>query len=136
MTTIAFDGTVLAADTQASLFKDPIRKIYLLDSGAVFGASGNVEDLYAALAWLREGGGKPKLQNNFHGILIRHRKAVLLEEGLIEMPFSGPFVAIGSGREFAMGALYCGASASAAIHCAHSYDPSTGSGIETIQCPP
>ena len=134
MTTVAWDGRTLAADTQSSLYRLPVRKIYRLNEHKHFyGACGDVQICRAVHAWLM-GEDKPALSDadKFHGLLIEDGKVFTLESRLIKIPHDSPFIAIGSGRDFAMGAMACGKSAADAVRIAMQFDVDTGGDVDEI----
>jgi ATP-dependent protease HslVU (ClpYQ) peptidase subunit len=133
MTTIAWDGKTLAGDTQASLFKSHFSKVIRLDNGLFVGTSGMVSDACAFREWLVKGGDKPKLEDGFHAIVIEPAGSIYLyDKGAVAIPWSGPFVAIGSGRDYAMTAMNLHLSAADAVKQASIFDVDTNSIVEVI----
>lgn len=66
VTTIAWDGKTLAADTRNTVggFAFSALKIWRLSNGRLFGAAGNAEDCEAARIWLEhEEGKKPEVKD-------------------------------------------------------------------------
>lgn len=132
MTTICWDGKTLAADSQTTLFRGPYRKIHRCGS-VLFGSSGDMQWNEAVRLWLC-GGEKPTLKGDlFHGIIIRDGRASIVNEHLIEMPVDRPFMAVGTGRDFAMAAMHLGKSAVEAVAIAMLFDSDTGGEITMLE---
>jgi hypothetical protein len=131
MTTIAWDGKTLAADTRATSSGMPYRavKLFALPDGALFAGSGDYGQIRAVKEWLEKADPsalKPKA-DDFAGLLIAPTgEAFRLEEMLIRLPLHESFHAMGSGRDFAMAAMHCGRTAREAIEIAALYDVFTG----------
>lgn len=137
MTTIAFDGETLASDTQSSLFRLRVRKICRLPDGRLFGSCGRLSDNVAVAKWMIDGGEKPKVEDSFHGIVVTGRHHFYgLEATLEPLLYDGMgMFAIGSGRDFALMAMYLGKSAGAAVVLASKFDVDTGHDIEELKAP-
>lgn len=138
MTTIAWDGKTLASDTQSTsggYFKRRAKKIFRLHNGDLFAGAGNYDDVLAAVEWLQHRPTQKPTLKDFVGILIKaiDGKAYKLEEGLMEAPIHEGFFAIGTGRDFAVMAMYLGKSAREAVELAILFDSQSGGEIETIE---
>lgn len=127
VTTIAWDGRVLAGDTLANgLFRRKVDKIFTIKSGVYFGGCGYVEDCMAVVQWLQyQEKDKPKLEDNFAGILIENNKVYRLESKLIKLPIKEKHHAVGSGATQAMVAMFLGQGAVKAIQTASIFDSDT-----------
>lgn len=135
MTTIAWDGKILAGDTLCNAsFCREVTKIFKIDKDTLFGGSGFHEDCLRAVMWLRNPEGeKPELDpDNFAGILVQKGKAFRLESNLIEMPIKESAHAVGSGADCAMVAMYLGKSAIEAVKIAAIFDINTGSKVTSM----
>lgn len=142
MTTIAWDGYTLAADKQssASYLKTTVTKIFRVPQG-IIGFSGNFSKAMELLNWFVNLDCRPELypcfQNNEEGyvtcMLITNNGCIQKYESTA-FPFTieCKFHAIGSGRDFALSAMYCGQTAQNAILTATVFDPSTGMGVDTL----
>jgi hypothetical protein len=138
MTTIAWDGKTLAADTQATSSGMPYKaiKLFALADGSLFAGSGDYGQILAVKDWL-EGGSvladRPKA-DDFAGLLVTPTgEAFKLEDALMRIPLFQPFFAIGSGRDFAMAAMHCGRRAREAIEIATLFDVFTGGEIVAFE---
>lgn len=134
MTTIAWDGKTLAADTRATSSGMPYKavKLFKLADGSLFAGSGDYGQVCSVREWLESGGEKPRA-DDFAGLLVAPDGAAFrLETALIRLPLYEPFHAIGSGRDFAMAAMHCGRSAREAVEIAALYDVFSGGEIMAI----
>jgi ATP-dependent protease HslVU (ClpYQ) peptidase subunit len=146
MTTIACVDGIVAADTQmtadyisyGSKLIDDGEKIYCM-VGEVSYARVLVELLQEGLTLtecrgaLRDAGIEYK-EGQFAVVVVDREEldALLIHPNLLCDTLSEPW-AVGSGGDFAMGAMYVGASAEEAVAAAIELDPSTGGEIETIE---
>jgi hypothetical protein len=133
MTTAAWDGKTLAADTLGlgGNLKRAVQKVFRLKGGELFAGSGEYDDVLSAKEWLESGGTKPTLKD-FTGLLVTADGAFKLELALHRMPIAEPFFAIGSGRDFAITAMHLGKSAAEGVALAAIYDAWTGGTIDTM----
>jgi len=133
ITTIAWDGKTLAADTLAQTSVNlKARKLHRLSNGAMFGAAGSCQEIAAVLAWLN-GGEKPSDLDVFEGLIIEKHGAERLGERLMRLPVFEAFWSIGSGSHFAIAAMACGKSAVEAVRLAARFDPYTGGRVESMK---
>ncbi|WP_460528124.1 hypothetical protein [Chitinimonas naiadis] len=137
MTTIAWDGKTVAADTQAnnSGLRSRTKKLFRLSDGRTYGFTGEIQDGRVVYSWLDSGQPEPKpvVSSGFVALLIcPDGHAYTMEDKLVLLPVLEPFRAIGSGRNFAMGALAVGADAVRAVAAAISLDVYSGGEIETL----
>lgn len=148
MTTVAFDGQTMAADTLAvdnwGLKEKTLEKIwankYLLIGGA--GESGQIQTWLAGLDQLEtdlddliEAGYKPYAKESNDPALL----VVCRMTGRIYRHVGGRFLrshypqfAIGSGRDFALAAMHLGKSAREAVEVAMTFDNNTGGDVIEI----
>lgn len=138
MTTIAYRQGVIAADTQmiqGTSIIGHITKIVRRDDGALCGGAGDLAWVQAFHRWFLEGceGEPPRFDDDCSkGLIIRRRKPIEVFESIGAFEFKPEFVAIGSGKEFALGAMQVGASAKRAVKAAMAFDPGTGGAIMTL----
>lgn len=136
MTTVAWDGKMLACDGRMSdtaILSKTFRKIWRVKESLV-GMSGKVDELEVIKAFIESGmqGAQPKTDEL--DILLVHPdgSAFTSENG-------GPFsridtpCAIGSGRDFALAAMDLGFDAATAVKTAAKRDPSTGGRVFTLE---
>lgn len=135
MTTIAWDGAVLAGDTlaQGNMFDRKIEKVFTIKPNIHFGGSGYWEDCLAVADWLKDTKKtKPSIEENFAGILIEDGVAYRLEKKLIKDMIKEKHHSVGSGASFAITAMYLGQGAVEAIHTAAIFDCNTSFDVTYI----
>lgn len=144
MTVIAWDGQTLAADRQRTFGGTPTtmrkaRKIVAPD-GRVFlvGCCGRSDFIQMFLAWL-EGGERPSfpVTEDFAAIVIdqRHRIWVIHDTLIYVEVFGIALWGIGSGGNYAMGAMEHGATAAQAVKVASRLDINCGLGVDCVSFP-
>lgn len=131
MTTIATDGRRMVADTRAvhgaTAFKT--RKLYRVGS-AVVGISGGFEDGLRFVQWLADGCPRedvPVTPPEEFGALVLDTNGVFKYEGeWVPMPILEQTWAVGSGADFAVAAMRCGATVEDAVKVACGLDVYSG----------
>lgn len=144
MTVIAWDGTTLAADrrsTNAGLIRT-VKKIFRVDNKLI-GCAGSLSSCMELLNWAHEGFDPkkfPACQRDADDwasmLMIEEGRVYKFERGPIPAEFHDPFVAIGSGRDFAIAAMHCGKSAEEAVEIASLYQCDCGNGVDTLRFEP
>lgn len=132
MTTIAAKGGMVAADSQITgnggSRKGRVRKLVRLSDGSIFGGAGNYISVRRLLVWAESGfeGKRPPKTQEAECLLIRPDGTVLSLDGQGE-PYEveGAFHAIGSGGDYALGAMAMGADPLRAVQVAAEFDPMT-----------
>lgn len=144
MTTIAWDGTTLAADSLYALgnhkwFVPDSKLIWVPYEGeyAMFGDVGGVEASVLVIQWLHEGADpdvKPLFlaESEYSALLVTRHGALAMSSNLVPYAVPPPF-AIGGGWEFARAALHMGASAEGAVQVAIDLCVLTGGPIQTLR---
>lgn len=140
MTTIAFDGKTLAADRQMGGWINVCKIFKLKDGRIAAGAGNNFDAVRCIVAWMNAGSkpaDRPDIpSDDAPHILVVSKCAKLTwimwpyHEG---MPITESFFAIGSGSEYAMGAMAVGASARKAVEVACRLDAHSGKGIDVVR---
>lgn len=148
MTTIAFKNGVLAADrmiSSNSALIGSVQKLYTIGDAFV-GCAGSNNCIKLFFDWLRAEPGTPKPQmpkdddDTISAIVFTphtQKGAVdyywsTKEGSLIHDVITCDYFAIGSGKQFAMGAMAAGATAEEAVRAACKHDPWSGGGIDII----
>jgi 20S proteasome alpha/beta subunit len=140
MTTVAWDGQSLAADRRASGGLS-VGKIFRMPDGSYIAGAGIYDQIVEIAAWMT-GGSKaderPALPDDGGGssllwITKEGRAYWLTWPYLRPVEFNEPYASVGSGSDFALGALRHGATAKQAVQIASHFDPSTGKGIDVVQ---
>lgn len=140
MTTVAYDGKSIAADRRIGNME--AGKLFRLKSGAIFAGAGYYAQIVEVCAWLNEGGkpaDRPKLpddeEESSEFLLIETSGEAywLTSPYLRRVKINERFCAIGSGSEYALGALAAGVSAKRAVEIACRFDVCTGKGVNVIR---
>jgi len=141
MTTIAFDGKTLAADrraTQGNLIRST-RKIMRVN-GCLLGAAGEQSFAQALFAWWSNGA-KPSEwpahaadKDDWVGLMVVRPNRIIerYERTPHPLPVLDKTFAIGSGRDFALAAMYLGCDAARAVRIASKFDMASGNGVDTL----
>ena len=141
MTTCIWDGNILyadrlihggvveTADKYRIIFKGTPKETLLFSAGGVISA----HRMYTYL----EGGEKPEFGNekvDFTLVTVHKntKQIKVYYDGIHPVPADSKLIVIGSGREYALGALATGASAIEAMKIAAKYDRYTGTEIDIV----
>lgn len=146
MTTIAWDGSTLAADrcSWSGGTRRAVRKVFKIrrvDGSLVLVAfCGSGEFAHAVLAWLQAGGDKPNCADFgvdpelACALVIDDRHRVWSLGGrLIYQRMRDRMFATGAGQEFAWGALEAGADAKRAVQIAAKRSDFAALGVDTVK---
>lgn len=138
MTTIAWRQGVLASDCQASSGGLVTKATKLFsDQHFAIGVSGSLSHGLAFRRWFFQGmKGDCPLDDDTYALVMNLQtgECEQWETPGIGIPVEDEFAAIGSGREFAYGAMHMGADAQMAIIVASRWDASTGMGVQVFRC--
>jgi len=119
--TIAFDGKILASDSHRLLGSES-KKLFkaLTEWGeALVGIEGSYQDVALFLEYLEAGNPRPKLSKGFEALLVKCDGTVeLFDSDVFHYRPKKPMCAIGTGSQYAVGAMYCGKTADVAIEIA------------------
>lgn len=146
MTTVAYRDGILAADTQitygATLLQGSYQKIHKLSNGALYGFCGSLEaGEFMRRHLIQVGKGKGHLEDidlrdeNYEAIIVQPDGKTYFFEKRIWSRLKLPYVAMGTGKEHAFGAMFVGASAKQAVKAAIKLDPNTGGKVKWVTCP-
>jgi 20S proteasome alpha/beta subunit len=147
VTTIAYRDGVLASDSRAySGDKTPIgakTKIHRLDDGRLIGISTtNVGGDALIRRWAEAGcpiqDASDLKPDAFEALLLKPDGSVWYANGNLDWtgPLTGSFIAIGSGSQFALGAMAAGASAEDAVRLSCGLDPWSAEPVMTLRLKP
>lgn len=134
MTTIAYRNGMIAADSamlSGSALSGEIVKIARRKDGALAGAAGDAAYCSLFLGWFRRGerGRGPVAREGQNWIdraaIIRRDRTIEIFEPHGTFACQAPYYALGSGKEFALGAMFAGADAETAVRAAVAHDPYT-----------
>ena len=142
ITTIAFDGKILAADKQTTWSGRPAPtvKIHKLQKSSGWQAIGHAGNSYHALLIKRWFNGElekePTLPTDSNAIVLLvdlNGRPYMSDRDLVPIPTNMVPWAIGSGGDFAIGAMMAGVPAGEAILIATECDTNTGMGVDEIE---
>lgn len=139
MTVIAFDGHTLAADRMAAVGSSTnasMSKIYHLKNGDYAAAAGRAAEAVLMIKWIDEGAvyeDYPLAGEPDSTVIVISKDGVLKQyDGPVPLVLTGPFYAIGSGREYALAAMYLGHDARKAVEVANALCMDCGNGIDSV----
>jgi 20S proteasome alpha/beta subunit len=143
VTTCAFKDGVLAADTQGDLggLRTRVDKLFQVDETRMLAGEGKLHLIHALVEHVRANGlirwSTHQLpDDDLPGALlvdIKARKLYRLD-GPMWVEVAGGVHAVGSGRDFALGALMAGKSAEDAVRIAARLDCYSGGDVQTARC--
>lgn len=143
MTTIAYRDGVLAGDQRTTddgaIVPGRFIKVFKNDQGWLYGAcgdSGPMEDFYRFMAGVVNSIDPKRIPRSgiYEAIIVSPTSDVfVVEKGFIEKyPLDTEYLAIGSGRKVAYGALYMGATPAQAVQAAITHDNCTGGSVNVV----
>lgn len=132
MTTIAWDGLTMASDSQCSYHSMDTQKVHRLNDGSLVGLAGNSGLCLRVMRALERGKTEPYAPGDYSYLRVwpDGRAEVSAGDGAIPMPHR--FFAIGSGSDYAMGAMAMHATAAEAVRVASMFDSDTGGRVHTM----
>ena len=142
MSVVAWDGKTVAADKIAvsAEMRTTTTKVFRLDD-AILAWVGESGGGIALLDWYKNGSVQarwPAAQNtdNWTRLIVARASGVFFfEREPHAQKVEEPFMAWGSGRDYAMGAMAMGASAEEAVEVAIRFSTTCGNGIDSYEIP-
>ena len=143
MTTVAYCPTALTLVTDSMATSDESGESYAVTKAwkigdHVYAAAGDYGDLLTVVEWLRAGRpkSKPKLKDDFSGLWIRRDNgSYQCFYQKLRMTPGRYATAIGTGAQFAIGAMDAGASVIRAVEIACHRDEKSGGRLRIINFP-
>lgn len=139
MTTIAFDGTHIAADRLMGGWHTA-GKIFPLAGGRYLAGAGDYNHIVEVATWIAQGAreeARPRLpeEQDTEIMMVEPDGSAywLTWPHMRWVKYNEPFAALGTGSEYALGAMAMGASAKKAVSIAMRFDPYTGKGITCLK---
>lgn len=147
MTTIAYKDGVMAADRSLTYKHEwcgNVQKVWKFDTGCLYGARGEGDDraLRALLSKVKTPDDLPtaitlaEIENDVTALFVfPHGEVWTVRSGKDSaeaMKIDGRFHAIGSGRKYALGAMFAGADAGHAVIAAKVFDLHTDGGTDVV----
>lgn len=144
MTTVAYRGGVMAADSGCWIGDAKhgwAEKLAKAPDGTLYGVSGGTAECCGFLEWVRAGAGemprpvrKDEGHNSFIALAVSPGGPIrLLAAGGWETFPAAPYYAIGGSLEIALGALWHGATAEAAIEAALAHGTAAFGAVQSIR---
>lgn len=146
MTTVAWDGKTMAADRQMTIgpirmesVHPKIKRITYHGQPAIVGRAGTMVLGLAVVDWLEKGcpvDERPDIgdgdNDNFTVMVAGENGVYLYVDSLLPIPLGYTKWALGTGAEFALGAMDAGASAKRAVELTCARDINSGSGVDVL----
>lgn len=141
MTTVAYDGSSIAADTIATAQCGLKRTVHKLYKGRryVYGGTGELPDVQRIANWIMAGAkpeDAPENKSDTGGLVVERRTGkawIVCGEPAIMLPLSEPQFAVGNGRDFALAAMACGKTAKQAVEIAIRFNVFSGGEVDVIK---
>jgi hypothetical protein len=141
MTCIAWDGKTLAADkrTNSAGIGLTTRKVHRTPDGLLVAGAGDTHVIHEMHRWFDEGRDPSKLPESQKGadfadfLCIDRGRVLLYGKGPVPFEIFDEKTAIGSGRDFALAAMYLGKTAEEAVAVAIHFNTNCGNGIDTLE---
>jgi 20S proteasome alpha/beta subunit len=142
VTTVAYKDGVMAADKMASrdgLRAGNVTKVFKR-KGYLIGFSGRVDVAALLLRWFENGAKEDEFPGpgsddelDYSMIVVTPKGVVMFYERFpIPIIMDGEYFAIGSGRDFAIAAMYMGCDAVRAVEVASALDCYSGNGVDSV----
>lgn len=137
MTTIAWRGLTMAADTQLNHqgIKNHGTKIHRTDN-AIIGVAGDYMAAMVFVDWYENRESRrPDLghEDGFEALVLTAEGVEYWTANLRPTPITSDYYAIGSGSHLALGAMFMGATPAQAVEVAANFDLHTGGSITTAE---
>lgn len=141
MTIIAWDGKVLAADKKSTNhgFGSTVTKLFRVDDGGMAALCGDSSVALELLQWYRGNAVAKdfpaKARDDVSSLIVVgcDQKLRVYSAGPIPEYKEDKFIAFGSGRDYALAAMYLGKSAREAVDVACFFDDFCGNGIDAME---
>lgn len=133
MTTIVATRQAIYADTLCS-YTVPFKVNKIVRIGrSVLAGTGDMDDLQRFFSWRRGEGDQPVLEGDTDIVEVCSDGIFLWGKKLVRLPIEEDTYAIGSGCQYAMGALAMGATPTQAIKITAGFDPSTNKQVRVVK---
>jgi hypothetical protein len=133
MTTIVATKQAIYADTQCS-YSVPfnVNKIARIGD-SIYAGAGDLDDLYRFFSWRRDGGDVPSFEDGIDILELCTEGIFLWGKKFVRVPIAEDVYSVGSGAQFAMGALAMGATPKQALAVAAKLDTQTGTTVNVVK---
>lgn len=139
MTVIAYKAGVMAADKQSTYdgLGHKTTKIRRFGDGSIGGCAGATTICRALLEWYASGADPkeyPDKESECYMLVVQPGGRILFyDKSSVPAVFEDEFIAIGSGRDFAIAVMDMGGSAEDGVRMATKWNTSCGQGIDTLR---
>lgn len=133
MTTVVATRSGIYTDTLCTYTVPFKTRKYERIGGSVYAGAGNLEDLLKFFAWRRDGDEQPSFGDTIDILEVCPEGIFMWDKQFTRMWVNEDVYAIGSGSQFAMGAIAMGAKPRQAIRIAARFDRETGKQIEYVK---
>lgn len=138
MSVIAYDRKYLAADRQVTNtdLASQLKKIFKLSSTCFVAFCGDIGPGLMMVEWYRNGAKREEFPENQKTndwarlIVVENGELFIYEQYPVKIPIPDKYIAYGSGRDYAMGAMHHGASAIEAVDAAIAHCTTCGFGVD------
>lgn len=133
MTTIVATKQAIYADTQCT-YSVPfnVNKIARIGD-SIYAGAGDMDDLQRFFSWRRDGGDRPVFEDGIDIIEVCSEGIFLWGKKFVRLHVDEEVYSVGSGSQFAMGALAMGATPKQAIGVAAKLDSETGFKVNVVK---
>lgn len=138
MTTVVYRDGVLASDsrvTEGSMISPGcVPKVRRLPDGNLIGWCGELSKASSLIDYLTDPDNAEPFtsKKGLTAFILTNKGKILQYEGSDWFEFKQPYIALGSGKDYAYGALAMGASAKEAVKAAIKFDTGSGGRIKTL----
>lgn len=141
MSVLVWDGVTLAADRAANDGQTKMSVVKLwCASDKLIGGVGNMHTVHRLRDWIIDGRNLEDFPSDSNS-LGTHVVVVTKDKGLVRYLPDNPYgiehgfnaIALGTGRDFAYGALAMGATAEQAVEIANKYSTTCGLGVQAVR---
>lgn len=136
MTTVAWRGSVLASDSAVTQDNRQTSCTKMLRMpGVAYGFAGDLSEIWHFVEKVKAGTPleKIKLKGEFECLMLRPDGCFFMSSDLRPSPVEGEYWAIGSGAEYALGAMFYGKTARQGVAAAIAHDPHTAGEIRAYR---
>lgn len=133
MTTIVATRTGIYADTLCTYTVPFKTRKHERIGGSIYAGAGDLDDLIRFFTWRRDGGDPPSLDEAIDVLEVCPEGIFIWGKKFTRLWINEDAYAIGSGAQYAIGAMAQGAKPREAIKIARRFDSQTGTQIEYVK---
>lgn len=133
MTTVIATRDSMYTDTLCGYTVPFKTRKYARIGTSVFAGSGDLDDIIKFFDWRRAGGDAPNFEDPLDVLEVCHEGIFIWGKKLTRLWINQAFYAVGSGSQYAMGAMFAGATPQQAIKISAQLDEGTSLPIEIVK---